>query len=90
MVLALPAMIVGPLLVGAAVNVGQVISADSPLSALLGGFVSLLLFVGFVFLIVVDRTRWIGLGMLAGIAILMILAAGACIVLIVAFTNSYN
>jgi hypothetical protein len=88
--LALPAMIVGPVIVGAAVNLGQVVSADGPLSGILGGVASLLLLAGFIALIVVGRTRWIGLGMLAGIAVLLILAAGACIVLIAALSNSYG
>jgi hypothetical protein len=83
--LALPALIVGPLIVGAAVNIGQVISADGPLSGILGGGASLALLIAFIGLIVVDRTRWIGLGMLAGIAVLFVVAAGACIALLSAY-----
>jgi hypothetical protein len=89
-VLALPAIIVGPVIVGIAVNIGQAISADGPLSGVLGGIASILLFAGFIVLLVVERTRWIGLGMLAGIAILLIVAAGACVVLLVAIGNAYN
>ena len=51
---------------------------------------TLLELAGLVTLIVMERTRWLGLGILAGIAILFILAAGACIVLIVGLTNAYN
>jgi hypothetical protein len=89
-VLALPALILGPVIVGVAVNLGQVLSADGPLSGILGGLASLLLLAGFIALIVIERTRWLGLGMLAGIAVLLILAAGACIVLIAAISGSVN
>ena len=89
-VLAIPAVLVGPLIVAAAVNLGQVVAADSPLSGILGGLASLLLLVLFIALIVVDRTRWIGLGMLAGLAVLLILAAGACVALLVSINNAYS
>ena len=89
-VLAIPAVFVGPLIVAAAVNLGQVIAPDSPLSGVLGGIASLLLLAMFIVLIALDRTRWIGLGMLAGIAALFILAAGACVALLVAYSNSYG
>ena len=89
-VLALPASILGPVLVGVAVNLGQVVSADGPLSGILGGLVSLGLLAGFVVLVVIERTRWIGLGMLAGTAILFVVAAGACVVLIIGLSNAYS
>jgi uncharacterized membrane protein YhaH (DUF805 family) len=88
--LAVPAVIAGPLSIGAAVNLGQVISPDSPLSGMLSGIVSLLLLAGLVTLIVVERTRWVGLGILAGLAILLILAAGACVVLLVSIGSAYS
>ena len=50
----------------------------------------LLLLGAFVAAIVVERTRWFALGILAGGAVLFILAAGACVVLLVAFMSSYN
>jgi hypothetical protein len=62
-----------------------VISADGPLSGILGGLASLALLVAFVVMIVVNRTRWVGLGMLAGIAALFVVAAGACIALLSAY-----
>ena len=37
-----------------------------------------------------ERTRYFALGVLAGCAVLLILAAGACVALIVSFNNSYN
>jgi branched-subunit amino acid transport protein len=89
-VLAIPAVVVGPLVIAAALNLGQVISADGPLGGVLSGVAALLLLAGLVTLMVVERTRWVGLGMLAGVAILLILAAGACVVLLVAISNSYS
>ncbi|MCW2761240.1 MAG: hypothetical protein JWR85_1441 [Marmoricola sp.] len=58
--------------------------------ALAAGVLALLMLAGFVFMVVAERTRWIALGILAGVAILFILAAGACVVLIVALNNSLN
>jgi hypothetical protein len=78
------------LLVGGALNLGQVISADGPLGGVLSALVALLLLAGLVVLMVLEKTRWIGLGMLAGFAILAILAAGACVVLLIALTNAYS
>ena len=89
-VLAVPAVIAGPLLVAGALNLGQVITADGPLGGILSGVAALLLLVGLVTLIVVERTRWIGLGMLAGFAILVILTAGACVVLLIAISKAYS
>ena len=88
--LAVPAVVVGPLLVSAALNLGQVISADSPLGGILSSLAALLLLAGLVTLMVLEKTRWFGLGMLAGFAILLILAAGACVVLIIAIGNAYS
>jgi hypothetical protein len=87
-VLAIPAIILGPVLIGAAASLGDAVASGSALPGLLGGLVALLLLVGFIALVVIDRTRWIGLGMLAGFAGLFILGAGACVALIVAYSNS--
>jgi len=84
-VLALPAIVVGSGIVALATNLGQVISPDGPGSGILGGLASLGLLVAFIGLVVVNRTRWIGLGMLAGIATLFVVAAGACIALLNAY-----
>ena len=89
-VLGLPAIIVGPLVVATAASLGQGISPDSSLGEVLGGLASLLLLAGYVAMVVLPRTRWLALGMLAGAAILLILAAGACIVLIAGLSNSYG
>jgi hypothetical protein len=89
-VLALPAVLVAAFLFGGLMSLLS--SADVP-----GGLMNVaalvvltLLLTGLVALIVVERTRWIGLGLLAGTAIWAIVAAGACIVLIAAITSSYN
>ena len=87
-VLAIPAIIIGPVLIGAAAALGDAVATGSSLGAILGGLVALGLLGGFIVLVVIDRTRWIGLGMLAGFAGLFILGAGACVALIVAYSNS--
>ena len=40
--------------------------------------------------IVWERTRWFAVGIIAGIAIIGVVAAGACVVLLVALTSSYS
>jgi hypothetical protein len=87
-VLAIPAIILGPLLIGVAVSLGDALAWGSALPGVLGGLVALLLLAGFIALVAIERTRWIGLGMLAGFAGLFILGAGACVALIVAYNNS--
>ena len=76
---------------------GFVLSLPSTLAAAAGldgvtGVLSLvaglLELAGLVALIAFPRTRWWGLGLLAGIALLAILAAGACVVLLVALTQA--
>jgi uncharacterized membrane protein YhaH (DUF805 family) len=53
------------------------------------GFMLLLAVLGlFVTGIVLERTRWFTLGLLAGTAVLFVLAAGACVALLVAYSNS--
>ena len=54
------------------------------------GVIALALLVGFVLMIVFERTRFLALGLLAGTAILFVLAAGACVALLVAYSNSYS
>src|SRR4051794_7227099 len=88
-VLALPALLVGGFIVGLAPAVTAGDTGTTDVGFFLGLVIFVLELVGLVTLIVMERTRWIGLGILAGIAILFILAAGACIVLIVGLTNSY-
>ena len=88
--LALPAMVVAGIITGAGSAVADGLGADPQVGAVVSSILGLLLLVGFIAAIVVDRTRWFALGMLAGAAVLFILAAGACVVLLVAFVSSYN
>ena len=38
--------------------------------------------------LVLPKTRWFALGAIAGIAVLAVVAAGACVVLLAAYSNS--
>ena len=40
--------------------------------------------------IVFAPTRWFAIGVIAGVAVLFILAAGACVVLIIGLSSSYS
>jgi hypothetical protein len=42
---------------------------------------------GWIALVVIERTRWLALGMLAGLAILAVVVAGACVALLAAYQN---
>jgi hypothetical protein len=88
-VLALPAMVASAVLMGLGASVPGP-NGDSTLGGVLSMVIGASLLVGYVTLIVLPRTRWVALGMLAGAAILFILAAGACIALLVAYSNSYG
>ena len=88
--LAIPVIIVGSVISGASSAVINAISGDSAAGAAVVGIVSLGQLGLFIAAVVWEKTRWFALGILAGTAVLLILAAGACVVLIVALTNSYN
>jgi hypothetical protein len=88
--LALPAVIVAGMVLGAGAALASAIDPGSGLVGSVQLLLSVLLLAGYVAMIVVEKTRWFAIGMLAGGALLAILAAGACIVLLVAITNSYN
>jgi hypothetical protein len=87
-VLAIPAVILGPVLIGVAGALGDAVASGTSLGVILGGMTALALLAGVVILVALERTRWVGLGMLAGFAGLFILGAGACVALIVAYSNS--
>ena len=89
-VVALPAIIVAGVISGAGSAVVDGVGGDSSVGALVSGVIALVLLVGYVMMIVFERTRWVALGMLAGTAILMVVAAGACVALLVAYSNSYS
>jgi len=88
--LAIPGLVVSGVISGAGTAVVDGLGGDPGLGAVISGIIGLLLLAVFIAMIVFSRTRWIALGMLAGAAILFILAAGACVVLIVALSNSYG
>lgn len=88
--LALPTLVVAGLVAGAGSALADGLGADPQTGGIVSGLIGLLLLAGFIASIVLPRTRWFALGVLAGVAVLFILAAGACVVLLVAFTRSYS
>lgn len=88
--LSLPALFVAGVVTGGGSWVADGLGADPQVGAIISSVLGLLLFVGFVFMVVIEKTRWFAIGMVAGGAILLILLAGACVVLLVALTSSYN
>jgi hypothetical protein len=88
--LTIPFIIVSGLISGAASAVIEGVSGDPSAGAAAAGIISLLLLAGFIAALVFERTRWFALGILAGTAILLILFAGACIVLIIGLSQSSN
>ena len=88
--LSLPALVVAGIVTGGGSALADGLGADPQVGGVVSLVLGLLLLAGFVAAIVVARTRWFALGILAGVAILFILAAGACVVLLVAFTSSYS
>ena len=89
-VLALPAIFVASLILGAGAAVGDGLAGDPAVSGVISTLLGLGLLAGLVTAIVVPKTRWFALGVLAGTAILLIVAAGACVVLLIALTQSYS
>jgi hypothetical protein len=88
--LALPVVIVAGIISGAASALVDGISGSSDAGAAVAFVVGLGELAALVAAIVFARTRWFALGVIAGVAVLLILAAGACVVLIVAVTSSYS
>lgn len=89
-VLALPALIVGGVVVGVISGIGSAIDSSGTASGILGSIGGFLELAAVVAAIVFPRTRWFALGAIAGIAVLTVLAAGACVVLLVAFSKSFS
>ncbi len=88
--LALPALILAGIISGAGTAVVDGLGGDPSVGAFVSGVIALALLVGLVLMIVLERTRYLALGMLAGTAILFVLVAGACVALLVAYSNSYS
>jgi hypothetical protein len=89
-VLALPAIFLASLIVGAGSAVGEGVTNSPTVGGVISGVLGLGLLAGLVTAIVMPKTRWFALGAVAGMSILLILAAGACVVLLVALTQSYS
>jgi len=89
-VLALPALFVVSLVLGVGAAVGEGLVGDPAVGGVISALLGVGLLAGLVTAIVVPKTRWFALGVLAGAAILLIVAAGACVVLLIALTQSYS
>lgn len=87
---ALPAMAAAGAVIAGGTALADGVGGSSDLATFVSLALTLLLFAGFITMIVAERTRWIAIGMLAGAAIAFILAAGACVVLLAGFSNSYG
>jgi len=89
-VLAVPVLVLAGIVSGAASAVVDGVSGDSNAAASVAFVVGLGELAAVVAAIVFAPTRWFAIGVIAGLAVLFVLAAGACVVLIVGLTNSYS
>ena len=89
-VLALPVLVLAGIISGAASAVVDGISGDSNAAAAVAFVVGLGELAALVAAIVFAPTRWFAIGVIAGVAVLFVLAAGACVVLIVGLSSSYS
>jgi uncharacterized membrane protein len=88
--LALPVLILSGIISGAASAVVDGISSDSNAAAAVAFVVGLGELAAVVAAVVFARTRWVAIGVIAGVAVLFVLAAGVCVVLIIGLTSSYS
>jgi hypothetical protein len=86
--LTIPAILVGSLITGAGSAAVDAVNGDPAIGAAVSSVLGLLIFAAYIAMIVIPKTRWFALGILAGTAVLFILAAGACVALLVAYSNS--
>ena len=86
--LTIPAIIVGSVITGAGTALVDAVNGDPAIGAAVSSLLGLLILAAYIAMIVIPKTRWFALGILAGTAVLLILAAGACVALIVAYSNS--
>jgi hypothetical protein len=86
--LAVPAIIVGSVITGVGSAAVDAVNGDPAVGAAVSSLLGLLILAAYIAMIVIRKTRWFALGILAGTAVLLILAAGACVALIVAYSNS--
>ena len=90
LVLALPVAIVAGIIVGVVSGIGSALDDSGTASGILGSVAGFGELVAVVVALVFAKTRWFALGVIAGIAVLTVLAAGACVVLLVAFSKSFS
>ena len=88
--LAIPALFVAGLVVGAAGALGAAIDDTGGVTTILSGIALLLVVAAFVVALVKPSTRFFALGVMAGTAVILVLAAGACVALLVSYSNSYG
>ena len=88
-VLCLPTLFVIGLLESLPTTVGNAVDLPSELSAIATFGLNIGLLGAFIVGLVREATRFIVVGILAGIAILFVLAAGACIVLLAGLASNY-
>jgi uncharacterized membrane protein YhaH (DUF805 family) len=88
--LTLPVVIVGGIVIGILSGIGSALDDSGTASGILGTVAGFGELIALVLALVLARTRWFALGVIAGVAVLTVLAAGACVVLLVAFSNSIN
>ena len=88
--LAIPALIVGGIITGAGSAVATGVGAGSEVGSLVSSILGLGVFAGFIAALVIERTRWFAIGIMAGTAVLFILAAGACVVLLVGLSQGFS
>ena len=86
--LTIPVIVVGSLITGAGSAAVDAVNGDPAIGAAVSSLLGLLIFAAYIAMIVIPKTRWFALGILAGTAVLFILAAGACVALLVAYSNS--
>ena len=86
--LTIPAIIVGSVITGVGSAAVDAVNGDPAIGAAVSSLLGLLILAAYIAMIVIPKTRWFALGILAGTAVLFILAAGACVALIVAYSNS--
>ena len=88
--LALPVVILGSIVVGIVSGIGSALDDSGTASGVLGSLAGFGELIALVVAIIFAKTRWFAIGVIAGVAVLTVLAAGACVVLLVAFSNSFS
>jgi hypothetical protein len=88
--LTIPVVVICSLNSGASSALVESVTGDSSAGGAVASAVSLGQFALFIVALVLERTRWFALGVLAGAGILLILAAGACVVLIFGLSQGFS